>query len=247
MKALLLLLVCVVTAVAQQQQQTGNVLLRDGTDLPSSKIIAIGEKSVTVMAAGKISNYPIEEVSEISLQNARELLSLNDDKKKAALDSAMKRDAELKAEREAEKKLAASNSAKKKQGKATDTSRKPVGKDPIKTLLELKTRFPRQEILVLDFFNVQRGQYQKPMKMEVRVPHNDVYSDYQGWIRTVTLDGIPQTLVRIEERIKKNESATSKMEYDPNDSASVQAQLTSEWVQNKLRPYLAELRALNRN
>ena len=52
MKALLLLLVCVVTAVAQQQQQTGNVLLRDGTDLPSSKIIAIGEKSVTVMAAG---------------------------------------------------------------------------------------------------------------------------------------------------------------------------------------------------
>ena len=85
------------------------------------------------------------------------------------------------------------------------------------------------------------------MKMEVHVPHNDVYSDYQGWIRTVTLDGIPQTLARIEERIKKNESATSKMEYDPNDSASVQAQLTSKWVQNKLRPYLAELRALNRN
>jgi len=64
---------------------------------------------------------------------------------------------------------------------------------------------------------------------------------------TVTLDSIPQTLARIEERIQKNELAGRKSDYDPNDSESVQARLSSEWVEKKLRPYLAELRALTKN
>jgi hypothetical protein len=245
MKSIFLWLLLVATVAAQQQ--TGGITLRDGTDLPSAKIIAIGERSVTVMASGRIKNYPIEEVSEISLKNARERLANDEDKKKAVHDTAVKRDTELKAERDAEKKVAASNAVKKQQSKGSDASRKPSGKDPSKTLLELKARFPKQESKVLNLFNNQKNQNKKQIKIEVQIPHSDIYADYQGWIRTVTLDSIPQTLARLEERIQKNESAARKSDYDPNDSESVQARLSSEWVEKKLRPYLAELRALTKN
>jgi hypothetical protein len=81
--------------------------------------------------------------------------------------------------------------------------------------------------------------------IEVDVPHSDLYSNYQSWIRVATSQSLPKVIQRIEERIESDLIELRRQQNSiSSQSGSAQAKLTEQWIQARLRPYLAELKQL---
>jgi hypothetical protein len=81
--------------------------------------------------------------------------------------------------------------------------------------------------------------------LTVEVPHADIWSDYKGWVHTATLQSLPATLAKLEAKIEADLQKLRGQSQSLNSQVNAaQARMTIEWINQTLRPYLAQLRAL---
>lgn len=90
--------------------------------------------------------------------------------------------------------------------------------------------------------NTQIG---RPDTLTVEVPHPDIWADYKGWVHISTLQSLPATLAKLDEKIEADLQRLSGQTQSVSSQVNAaQARMTIEWINNTLRPYLAQLRAL---
>lgn len=90
--------------------------------------------------------------------------------------------------------------------------------------------------------NTQIG---RPDTLTVEVPHPDIWSDYKGWVHISTLQSLPTTLAKLDEKIEADLQRLSGQTHSVSSQVNAaQARMTIEWINNTLRPYLAQFRTL---
>jgi hypothetical protein len=251
-----------------------DITLNDGRVLKGARVVSIGEKSVTILHSGGVQNFATGLVpSEIVAGAITEAKKPAEKPLPASyLNEAEARAAPARPS-EKTKQLPAPVPVASPAAMPTQNRQLPRSPRAGISLTELKEKFPRKQVrtatylknkqLVLRPVTVQVSQAQgntvvttarrtaevavvgSPDTMSMDVPHTDVYSFYQGMVRTATEEGVPRTLRMIDDRI---ESDTARLRGETgswsNSLNSLQAKLTIEWIDTTLRPYLAQLRAL---
>ncbi|MBI5422617.1 MAG: hypothetical protein HZA32_00930 [Opitutae bacterium] len=108
-------------------------------------------------------------------------------------------------------------------------------------LTQLRAEFPpkRTEVVTVYLRSIE--------KIEVSVPHVDVWSKYRGWVFSASPAGLPKTIAQMEralvEDIRIWESNAQTMS---GQSAKAQAQRTAAWLAGPLRQYIERLKAATR-
>lgn len=65
-------------------------------------------------------------------------------------------------------------------------------------------------------------------------------------VQTTTIEALPVTLSRIEERMKVDLAESDKSGARADESARIQGSRSREWINRELRTYLGKLKALLR-
>lgn len=90
--------------------------------------------------------------------------------------------------------------------------------------------------------NTQIG---RPDSTTIEVPHPDIWSDYRGWTQRTTVLALPVTLAKSDERIKAElDRLRGQSNLIHGQVTAAEAIMTIEWIDQALRPYLQQLRAL---
>lgn len=221
--------------------RAADITLANGLTLKDARIVALGKDTATVVHAGGSATVPQAQLDlEVLARASMELADKTAERKKVNDEVAQRaaaRSAEQKEKREEEIqiRLAMANAREKAQGgEAVPMPVRTTG--AVQKLAALKAKFPgmRKDTVV-----GRRGD-----KYEISVPALDVWNHYRSMIQTTTIEALPVTLKRIEERLTHDEAELSKRGSRNDLTANTQAHKSLEWFSNQLRPYLAQLAEL---
>ncbi|MBI5770893.1 MAG: hypothetical protein HZA93_24155 [Verrucomicrobia bacterium] len=206
-----------------------DLTLNDGKVLKNARIVAIGEKDVTITHAAGMAQVPVDNVPLMDLAKAKTEIDAKAEAAKKQAAQIAKNDEATRTERAETKKKAAT------QNVLTAPKLSPLPAE--RRLMELKAKFPGQTRKVVET--------RKGNRIEIEIPSNEVFSSYRGWVSVATLDSLPRVVAQIEARLGPDIEAQNKRAGEiSGDAEKAKARATSEWLSKQLRPYVAQLKAV---
>jgi hypothetical protein len=222
-----------------------DISLTDGRVLKGARIVSIGEKQVAILHSGGMTGVPPELVPLDVLARAHMALAASASERKEKEDTlrlkATKRIEDAKARHDDEIKIRlAEANARETAGKTDPAQLRP---DADAMLSSLKARFPakRSETVMVHVKERRSGIREA---IEIEVPSSDLWSNYQRMVQTTTVQALPVTLRRMEERIKSDYIDLEKKGALADEASRVQASKSAAWLTGDLLPFIGELRAV---
>jgi hypothetical protein len=245
-----LLVLCLAFASNAGAAERPDLTLNDGQVLKSARILTIKDEAVTILHAKGVVSVSPEAVPLDVLARAHMELSTTADAKKKGDAEILAKATQQVAENDAKKReeiqvrLAEANARAIAQGDAPVKTPKAPAPDADKKLMALKAQFPAKRKQAVDVHVSGRRRGSSVDKIEIEVPSADVWSYYHGMISTATVQGLPVTLQRIEERMTRDLADINKRGSIKDESANAQARGSVGWINGELRAYLAKVRAV---
>jgi hypothetical protein len=232
-------------AMSMFAAEPADIGLSDGRVLKAARIVSIGEKQVAIIHAGGMTGVPPELVPLEVLARAHMALAATATERKQKEDAlrerVTKRIEDAKARHDDEIKIRlAEASVRENAGQADPTQVRPDAED---MLLSLKGRFPakRRETVMVQVKERAPGIREA---IEIEIPSTDLWRLYQGMVKTATVQGLPVTLRRMEERIKADYVDLEKKGARADEASRAQASKSAAWLTGDLLPFMSELRAI---
>jgi hypothetical protein len=224
-----------------------DLTLTDGRVFKSAVIIAIGELNATVRHAGGVTAVPVDDVPLDVLARAQMRLEADAGNKKRESEALSQRIAanDTKEKEEPLSKSTAADARVRAQSKGPTIPTGRTVPDADKKLLALKAQFPagRRETVIVRL----NGRRSRIDKIEIEIPATDIWLYYHGTVQTATVQSLPFTLARIDERIVHDLAEMAKHGAQNDEATRAQAQRSTRWVNSELRAYLKKLRELQSN
>lgn len=247
-------LFAVLTSAVVFSATPSDLTLNDGRVLKGAKIVAIGDTHVSVIYAGGALSVHPDIVPLDALARASADLESKNAERKTQVKAITEREAAAKEKKQDEinTRLAEAkvrNAAEAQARSAAENESPSIAARPAQRasrngasaeqrLAALKAKFPaRRTETVVGY----RG------SQAVEIPKVDMHSYYKGTVQTATLQSLPISLGRMEERIENDLNQMRQESGSHNDLRfnAQQARRTTDWLNKTLRPYLAQLRAVS--
>ena len=211
-----------------------DITLTDGRVLNRARIVNIGKETVAIVHAGGATNVPPDLVPLDILGRAHLELERDNQSRKQREDATArakgddKKDLEIRS-RIAEATVRSTTPGLESKQRAEDSKRAEASK----RLASLKSRFPR----------VNKKRYGK---VEIEVPHVDVWSFYNSTFQTATIGSLPRTVELVERRMTDDVKKWSDLANGSGKESAekYRSRETLTWLNNTLRPYVDEARGI---
>ena len=221
--------------------ETADIGLTDGRVFKAARIVAIGEKQVAIIHAGGMTGVPPELVPLDILARAHMALEPGAAERKKKTDAlrleAAKRIEEAKTKHDEEIQIRLAEASMREGAGRLEPG--PVRPDAEAALVSLKAKFPakRRDTVMVTVDGRRKA-------IEVDFPSTKLWTHYRALVQGTTVQTLPQTIQRIEQRIKTDFVDLEKTGARSDEAGSAQASKSAAWLTGELLPYLSQLAAL---
>jgi hypothetical protein len=246
---LILALIALMSSVLGAAEKS-DLTLETGRLLKAARIVGISNGQAMIVHQGGTETVPADDVPLDVLARAHMELKAQAEKKKkqtaemAKVFNERTAAAKEKKDEEIRLRLAAAAARERAQIAPPGGSAAAAGtvRDVDRELAALKTQFPakRKQSVTVHI----GGKRPRSDQLEIEVPSGDLWTWYRGMVQTTTLQALPVTLKRINERIERDLADLAQRGSLKDEAAQAQARHSTQWINGELRSYLSQLQGL---